>query len=266
MIEILEKGTIYQSENTFSYSAWPTVSTLPDGTIMVVFSGNRAWHICPFGRVLTCKSKDNGRTWTKPETVIDTLLDDRDGGICVFGEKLDKIFITSFTNPPEFQTDLLRGTGMRDNFTHISKELITLNDSYYEYLFSRFDKKEVEDKYLGGTYILSYDGGKTFSDFGLLPISSPHGPTVTKDGSLLYIGKCFDNKEYYGNIKNLGKGFWMYKSKNGKDWTNPKLVLPLTDDGHKYLSEAHAVITESGRILVQIRGNEPNNQGTFQTY
>ena len=265
-VTIIEKGTVYHSEKTFSYSAWPTVTKLSDGTISVVFSGNRAWHVCPFGRLLMSKSTDNGATWTQPQTVIDTLLDDRDGGICVFGENKDKVFVSSFTNTPDMQSELLKNEGMRIAFPAITDELVALNDSYYNYLFSRFDKKEVENSYLGGIYKISYDNGATFTDFGVLPISAPHGPTATKDGKLLFVGRALTDKEYYGSIKSPGKGFWLYESIDGKEWAEPKLVLPLTDEENNFYSEAHVLVTESNRILVQIRGNEPDKHGTYQTY
>lgn len=263
--KVVEKGVVYHSENMFDYCAWPTVGKLSDGTIMVVFSGNRAWHVCPFGRVLLSKSTDEGNSWSEPKIVTNTLLDDRDGGICVFGENKDKIFISSFTNPTDRQTNILKDAGMRRSFPAITDELIQLNDSYYAYLFSKFDKKEVEDKFLGGTYKISYDGGDTFEDFGVLPISAPHGPCCIADGSLLFVGKAWTDREYYGGAKSLERGFWLYKSKNGKDWSKPKLVVPLTEEQNKYFSEAYSLVTDSGRIIVQIRGNEPNRHGTYQT-
>lgn len=265
-VTIIEKGTVYQSEKAFGYSAWPTVARLLDGTILVVFSGNRAWHVCPFGRLLMCKSTDNGKTWTDPKTVMNTLLDDRDGGLCVFGENQDKIFVSSFTNLPDWQSNLLKDTGMKTAFPAITDELVKLNDSYYEYLFHRFDKQETEDKYLGGTYKISYDDGDTFQDFGVLPISAPHGPAMAKDGSLIFVGRAYTDKEKYGSKKSPGNGFWMYQSKDGIEWDEPKLVVPLTEEEKKFYSEAHVVVTENNRILVQIRGNESGKHGTYQTY
>ena len=44
------------------------------------------------------------------------------------------------------------------------------------------------------------------------------------------------------------------------------MVLPLTDEEYNFYSEAHVLVTESNRILVQIRGNETDKHGTYQTY
>jgi hypothetical protein len=70
------------------YFAWPTVARLQNGKIAVVASGFRCRHICPFGKTIISYSLDNGESYTLPAPVIDTVLDDRDGGIVPFGEKM----------------------------------------------------------------------------------------------------------------------------------------------------------------------------------
>ncbi len=270
-VKIIEQGTVYHSEKPFNYCGWPTVAKLKDQTLAVVFSGHRAWHVCPFGRVLMCKSTDNGDTWSQPQIVIDTLLDDRDGGICVFGENKDKVFVSSFTNLIERQLNdfnIFKTMPQAiDAFIEVRSDAFAeLNKSYYKYLFECFDRNEAERKYLGGTYKISYDNCNTFTDFGLLPITAPHGPCVDKDGNLIFIGWAYSDKEKYGNFKRLEKGFWMLKSKDGKNWDEPSLVLPLTDEQAMVYCEAHTVVTNSGRILVHIRGEEEGKKGTFQTY
>ena len=75
--------------NPFSkhnYFGWPTAARLQNGTIAVVASGLRLRHICPFGKTVISYSNDEGQTYTLPAPVIDTVLDDRDGGIMPFGK------------------------------------------------------------------------------------------------------------------------------------------------------------------------------------
>lgn len=270
-VKIIDQGVIYQSENMFNYCGWPTIAKLKDGTLATVFSGHRLWHVCPFGQVWICKSTDNGETWTTPQIVIDTLLDDRDGGICVFGENKDKVFVSSFTNAVESQLKdfsiLKSSPKAKDSFLEIRTEsFVELNNSYYKYLFERFDKNEVEREYLGGTYKISYDNCNTFTDFGVLPITAPHGPCSTKDGGLIFIGLAYKDREKYGNFNRLESGFWMLRSKDGKNWSEPTLVVPLTDEEAKVYCEAHTVLTNSGRILVHIRCCDESKPGTYQTY
>ena len=64
-----------------NYFGWPTAAKLQNGRIAVVASGFRCRHVCPFGKTVIAYSEDGGETYTLPAPVIDTVLDDRDGGI-----------------------------------------------------------------------------------------------------------------------------------------------------------------------------------------
>ena len=63
------------------YVGWPSVACGKDGELMAVYSGDRDGHVCEKGKVRLIRSTDGGKTWTKPETVIDLPIDDRDSGI-----------------------------------------------------------------------------------------------------------------------------------------------------------------------------------------
>ena len=87
-------------ESRHNYFGWPSIARLQNGKIAVVASGFRLRHICPFGKTVISYSEDDGETYTAPAPVIDTVLDDRDGGIVPFGEK--GVIVTSFNNSVEF--------------------------------------------------------------------------------------------------------------------------------------------------------------------
>ena len=59
------------------------IGKMADGELLVVFSGEREGHVCPFGKTLLMRSRDDGRTWDEPELVTDSPLDDRDAELCV---------------------------------------------------------------------------------------------------------------------------------------------------------------------------------------
>ena len=96
--EIIGKPEVIMSNKNskHNYFAWPTVARLKDGTIAVGASGFRFFHICPFGKAVISYSRDGGKTYSLPAPVIDTPLDDRDAGICPFGES--GVIFTSFNN------------------------------------------------------------------------------------------------------------------------------------------------------------------------
>jgi len=64
-----------------NYHAWATMARLRNGHILAAYSGGRENHVCPFGRVELMRSTDDGATWSWPQTIMDTPIDDRDAGI-----------------------------------------------------------------------------------------------------------------------------------------------------------------------------------------
>ena len=80
----------------FGYFGWPTVGRMEDGTLVAVASGMRSYHVCPYGRTVFLRSRDEGRTWTSPRVIHDSPFDDRDAGIISLGGR--KLLVAWFTS------------------------------------------------------------------------------------------------------------------------------------------------------------------------
>lgn len=173
-----------------SYFAWPTIVRLKNGKIAVGASGFRLMHICPFGKAVISFSEDEGKTYTQPAPVIDTPLDDRDAGLCAFGDS--GLIVTSFNNKTDMQREVNK-MRLKPDGSFVSK----LAETDYKYIDSYVNTvtPEEEEKWLGSTYRISYDNGVTFGDVLKSPITSPHGPTVLSDGTILWVGKKFPAEE-----------------------------------------------------------------------
>src|ERR1039457_2182599 len=78
------------------YHGWPTVARRANGELLAAYSGGREAHICPFGRVELSRSSDGGTSWSWPEVIFDSPIDDRDAGICV--TPAGPILVTTFTS------------------------------------------------------------------------------------------------------------------------------------------------------------------------
>ena len=78
------------------YHGWPTLARRQNGELLVVCSGGRETHVCPFGRVELIRSRDEGRTWTFPRTIVDGPTDDRDAGI--LETQQGTLLVTTFTS------------------------------------------------------------------------------------------------------------------------------------------------------------------------
>ena len=94
-----EDGIVCRVPNSaFGYFGWPSIARMEDGTLAVAASGPRHTHICPWGKDSVTYSYDYGRTWTEPDIVQDSPLDDRDAGIISLGGKA--LLLTWFTLDP----------------------------------------------------------------------------------------------------------------------------------------------------------------------
>lgn len=229
-IEVLETKVICSNPDNpkNGYFGWPSVERLKNGRLAMVASGFRMGHICPFGKGVICYSENEGKTWTRPAVVIDTPLDDRDCGILAFGES--SVMITSFNNKIETQR----------NWNDKRNPYI---DGYLDVV----DAKEAEDKFLGSTFVFSRDNAVTFEEIRRIPVSSPHGPCLTPDGEILYVGCQFFCKDTNNDEDTIA----VYKVAPDGTYT---LLSTIENVAPSLLNcEPHATVLPDGKIIVHIR-------------
>jgi phosphohistidine swiveling domain-containing protein len=242
-------GNIYKGSGVRAYAGWPTIAKDDDGNILCVFSGNRYEHICPFGQTLMVVSKDDGLTFSDPVVVVNTPFDDRDGGICCRGKQ---VLVTSFNNTLEFQKRMVEERKPKNA------------DIYLDYIAKNADADVSE---VCSSISVSEDGGKTFIKKYPVPISSPHGPIVLKDGRYLHVGRAFSiertdiPREHETN--ELPEGVYYQFSDDGYTWTEPKLI-PIDYKNDLYC-EPHVIELNNGEVLVGIRFHPDFNHGIMKT-
>ena len=171
------KTVMSNNESMHKYFGWPTVARLKNGRIAVGASGFRLAHICPFGKSVISYSENEGQTFTAPAPVIDTVLDDRDAGLCPFGES--GLIFTSFN------------AGVETHRKYNEERTDPLRKAYIEAYLNTVSEQE-EQRISGLTYRVSRDNGITFGPIMKSPISSPHGPIELSDGSILWVGTAYE--------------------------------------------------------------------------
>lgn len=236
-IKLIGKAKIIMSnpDSKHNYFGWPTVARLNDGKILVGASGFRLQHVCPFGKAVLSYSYDNGETYTYPAPIIDTPLDDRDAGICTFGER--GVIFTSFNNRADFQRDYNKDSGYAQNYL----DTVTTED---------------EEKYLGANFRISYDNGVTFGKLMPSPVTSPHGPTELRDGRVLWVGNNFNNYEAGLEVVEIN-------TKTGETEYVGKIT---TDEEGLVLAEPHLLELPDGKLICHIRGEGGDRFTIYQTF
>lgn len=238
------------SRSKHNYFAWPSAVRLQNGRIAVGASGFRLAHVCPFGKTVLSYSEDEGESYTAPAAVIDTVLDDRDCGLTVFGEK--GLIVTSFNNTVEFQRTGNSFFGKKDGAAE--------NEYCQRYLDLITPEEESRD--LGTTFRISHDNGVSFGPIYHSPISSPHGPVELRDGTILWVGRIHNGYDSF----RIGRDFVEAHTINPEtgEMTFRGRIETIYEDGKQLLScEPHAIELPDGRILCHIRVQE---QGYFTLY
>ncbi len=222
-------------DSLHNYFAWPSIVRLQNGKIAVAASGYRLNHLCPFGKAVISYSEDNGETYTVPAPVIDTPLDDRDAGLCTFGDK--GLIFTSFNNTREVQRW----------WKHID---INYRDAYLNLV-----DDQAEKKYLGSTFRISNDCGVTFGPIHISPITSPHGPIETKSGKIVWVGRPFSDAANPLTAEEDRIKAYEIHLDGSMEFIGT--IPPIIIDGKQICScEPHMIELDNGRLLCHIRANE----------
>ena len=220
------------------YHGWPTVARRASGELLVVASGGRESHVCPFGWVEMMRSKDEGRTWSWPQVLMDSPIDDRDAGICETAS--GALLVTTFTSLA-YEPLLGRAAGWPP-------------ERLARWQAANARATPEERKSLLGCWMLrSTDGGLTWSAPYRCPVNSPHGPIALSDGRLLYAGK-----KLWEGTKEVGV---CESTDDGRTWRWLAAIPERPGDAHAELPRTARGGGGARRLLVHIRNHNKANAG-----
>ena len=247
-VKIVEHGVVYHksSDYPFHYNAWPSVELNEKGELLATFSGHRMRHVCPFGKVLMVRSRDEGKTWSAPAIVLDTPFDDRDAGLLALGS--GKLCLTSFNiTPKEITTCYL---DFLDDI-HVSEA-----EKKMFFNMAEIVPQSLRSAYPDSLIMFSDDDGFSWKPPIRLPISAPHGPIQTKDGTILYLGTVVEG--HTADAVSVAEDGWapivLYRV--FEDGRHEKLgQIPACPEKPEsvYYNEPHLVELPDGRLLAHIR-------------
>ena len=240
--QVLETKTITPAEEP--YAGWSTVARRANGELWVTWSGGRDGHVCPMGQVRAMTSRDDGATWTYPRVLLDSPTDDRDSGVLETAK--GTLLVTTFTSLA-YEDHLAKSVmympvaGKSSAMRPMPPEVVARWQATQKRLTA--DERQAE---LGEWVLRSTDGGLNFSVRIGTIVNSPHGPLQLKDGRILYIGKeLWTKNQRIGAVESKDDGLsW--------NWLSEIPGRP-GDDVERDYHELHAVESDDGRIVAQIR-------------
>ena len=220
------------------YHGWPTLARRASGELLAVWSGGRESHICPFGRVELMRSTDDGRTWSHPQVLMDSPIDDRDAGVCETAA--GSLLVTTFTSLA-YQPILDRAKGWPEERLERWRAV------------NRRATAAQRQALLGCWMLRSTDGGMTWSAPYRVPLNSPHGPVAISGGRLLYAGK-----QLWEPGKKAGV---CGSSDDGLSWRWLADIPARPGDAVEQYHEVHAVEAAHGTLIAHIRNHNKADGG-----
>lgn len=244
LAEVLSTKVIKPSRK--AYIGWPTLTRRKNGQLLLVASGTRESHVCPFGSVQLFRSNDDGKTWLLPQTIMDTPTDDRDAGILETAS--GTLLATTFTS--NAYVSVLQQARSSGNW---NAERLRL----WEAAAARITPQELKTT-LGTWMMRSTNGGITWSEAYRSIVNSPHGPIELQNGTIFYAGVSLWHADRFVGV--------VVSKDDGKTWKKLAAIPTRPGDDSANYHELHAVEAPSGKIIVQVRNhNSTNSRETLQT-
>jgi len=230
------------SQHPEHYHGWPTLAKGNAGELLLVCSGGRESHVCPFGRVELMRSHNEGDSWSPPEVVLDGPIDDRDAGVVV--TPTGAILITTFTSLA-YETQLQKALAVPDSWD--ASRLARWRGAH-----DRIGESQRQAA-LGTWMTRSDDVGVSWSRRYDSLVNSPHGPIVTRKGRLLYAGVSL-----WRTDRRIG----VVESKDdGRSWEWVGDIPTRDGDSSSDYHELHMVESSNGTLVTHIRNHNAKNSG-----
>ena len=235
------------SKEPGNYLAWPTVARTAAGELLVVFSGDREQHVCPYGKTELIRSSDQGESWSEPTIINNTPLDDRDAGLIQLSS--GDLVMSSFTVATIDQLHSYR-TMLRDGSPSARWSGAEV-DAWERHCGKVL--AETRERWLGAWTRRSVDGGRSWEPHVDSLVSAPHGPRPTSDGRLVYVGTA--------SVEGLGVVQCVESADDARSWRPVGTVLWLDDyvDEGLAFHEPHVIDFPGGDLLCLMRSDNSRN-------
>ncbi len=172
------------------------------------------------------RSSDEGRSWTLPQEVYNSELDDRDASLLTMPD--GTVILSWFTS-----------TAFEARWTERAARI----------------SPKMREELIGSRMLRSADHGYTWDQTPLaLPVGNHISPSVLSDGSLLTCGAVGNDYTVFRSAD------------AGLSWRKIAVIdSPVYGDGRTILNESHLLEVEPGRIVALFRSSETNICPIYQS-
>lgn len=246
----VEHGVVHRvTGSLFNYHGWPSICKDNRGVLYAAASGFRITHVDPCGKNCMYMSFNEGKTWTPPIVVNDSFLDDRDTGVFAWGD--GNMVLSWFS---ERDPDDCEPMQSYDWLPDCCKSMVKG--------FAGSWKTLPKEELIGRSYVkMSKDHGVTWTDPVVVPVTSPHGPVVLEDGTMVYMGK-YMNPDYLAP-----NPICVYSSHDGgMTWEHTGDIPEGNGITNENMHEPHMIELPSGRLLGAIRIHGITSQPDYTVY
>ena len=195
------------------YIGWPGITLAQNGDILIAFSGDRDWHVCPWGKIFLVRKAVSAEHFGEPKIIVSTPLDDRGSGLVTLDD--GTILLSFFTSTASSNPKIERYRPYRKHWSKISAK--------------------TRAAWKGAWMSKSTDNGKTWSEPIPSPVHARAGAAVLSDGRLLLaqssVYQSLDKGKSWAQIAQIEKNPETWKSR------------------YAFLSEQHAIEIKEGHIL-----------------
>ncbi len=222
-----EKKNIVIFSSDSLYTAWPSITKTSNKKLLVVFTQTEE-HMAPNGKIVGVRSGDAGKTWSKPFTVYDSPLDDRESGITKLNESTFMVNLWTTQHTEASYGKMPDGSYYPDV---VERWIHYVNPPGYKNA----------DSLAGGHAILTKDGGHTWSE----PVKGPdtiHGGIELANGTILVASY----RELKDAITVNTAAKW------DGPWTQIAEIHSLQPDSIRF-GEPSVLQLSNGRVIMMIR-------------
>jgi len=209
------------------YCAWPAIARTGDGDLLVTYCCSDE-HMGPSGAILAVRSQDEGRTWSSPVVIRDSVLDDRECGITTLSDGRLLVHVWSTFHTPE-------SYGKMREFAY-EPDVV---ESWMRKVGCREYRAAASQK--GGWVVVTADNGETWNLQGPGP-DSIHGGIQLASGDVLVAA----GRECVGTI-GIERA-----SPDELDWTRIA-TFKCPDLADRRFGEPNLVQLPTGRVLMMLR-------------